>query len=1406
MNLLRLFSLSCLLLIIFHSSLATTQIELSESEKQWIMENPIVKTGGEPDWYPFDFAVNDDTGTLQHRGISHEILDIISARTGLIFDVEIHEWSVCLDKIKNQELDLLPILNYTNDRSEYLHFSEPYIDAIDFFFIRDDIKAETLKDLNGLKVAIPKSYAYIQTLESQYPEFEIVLTNTMTDSIIAVLEGKADFLYDSYTSLNFTLKQFGITSIVPFKSAYYSSLNQLFMAASKDKKILIEIIDKALASIKPNEKNALFEKWGTKEETFIYRKILNQEEIKWIENNPIVEFGADNQWPPFEYEDINGNHRGMAADYIKLIEQKTGLKINVKPGVWNDILKEVQSKKLDGLASIVRNSEREEYLNFTDPYIELPLAVVTKQGENKITTIKELVGKKIAINRNSYLHNWLVNHTLKFDLLLTHSNGESIKAVAYGDADVYIGNIAVYDFLIKKNLISNLKVVMMFPGLTTAVSVGIAKDKPILYSIIKKAFANISDTERNKIRDKWYSSKLKTINLNQSEQEYLLQKKSINYQSKVNWMPYEEFTQSRNHNGINAGYLRAIENYIGIEFQVSNIYDKINKNEIDIFTDDINNRYLHQNYKHTDPYINSPVVIVMRSNNTFVLDLDDLQQKAVAIPEKYSYRKVIESEYPKIQFNSLEDSRSGMKALENKQIDALLLPLAEAKFLLQVNGEESFSIVGKTNVAMELAFYINKNDPKLYSVINKAVNNISNQQKLKMLDNWFDIQYVKEADNTLLKLFSAIIFLTLIVVFFWAKTLSKEVNRRMKAQNLLRLEKANFQILFERSADGNMILQNNKFVNCNQAVLDMLGFENKRQLMNSNLTDLIGVKQPDGVGSIALSKKMLFQCEKDRYARFQFLAKKTDDTTFWIDVILMPIQFNGSDGVYIIWRDISKQVELNQELQAAKQKANDANKAKSEFLANMSHEIRTPMNAIIGFTDLLGEQLTNPKHKAFVKTIKSASKNLLELINDVLDLSKVEAGKLKTKKVAINPYDLFEEVCQVFSLSINQKDLGFNIEIDPIFPNSIIADPLQIRQVLYNLLGNAVKFTKQGQIIFRAKVLNIDDHLSKLDIVFEVEDTGIGIEKDQQEKIFDVFEQHKGQDRNKYQGTGLGLSISRKLVENMGGEISVVSEKNKGSCFKVKFFKVDIASIEESIEVKEKIPDTRDLIFKCSNVLVTDDIEHNRELIVQIFKDTAVNILQAKDGKQAVDIVKSSSVDLVIMDIRMPVMDGYEASTLIKNHYPDIPIVALTASTLESDEEFNKTLFNAYVRKPILKKDLLLIISKFLPYDFKNDSAIKQKENVELEQSDITVLEKLMVILEGQPTVLHQQANNSNSINDVNAFSQSLNEINEGFTIDLLQNYVDELQQNIDLFDISALQVSLGKFNQLKLDIREKLN
>jgi PAS domain S-box-containing protein len=392
----------------------------------------------------------------------------------------------------------------------------------------------------------------------------------------------------------------------------------------------------------------------------------------------------------------------------------------------------------------------------------------------------------------------------------------------------------------------------------------------------------------------------------------------------------------------------------------------------------------------------------------------------------------------------------------------------------------------------------------------------------------------------------------------------------------------------------------------------------------------------------------------------------------------------------------SEQLEVkNIELDLALSRAETASRAKSEFLANMSHEIRTPMNSIMGFSEVLLNTSTHPKHKRYLKTILDSGSTLLSLINDMLDLSKIEAGFMEISPGPTDITVLIGEMKQIFLQKVAEKNIEFHIDISDDLPGTIIIDEIRLRQILLNLIGNAVKFTDMGYIKVDANLIRYHDSL--VDFEIAVSDTGIGIPLDEQQRIFESFTQLSGQDSRQYGGTGLGLTISKRLCELMGGQINIVSEPKKGSRFSLLFQKIKYTNHKVQNQTQYQWDEQR-IDFKGASILIVDDIESNRNLIQSYLEKYNLKIHEAHNGLDGIEMANKLMPDIIFMDIRMPGLNGYKATEAIKRNSltVNIPVVAITASTLECEKGRILKIFDGYLRKPIQKKSLMIQLMKFI--------------------------------------------------------------------------------------------------------------
>ncbi|MBT8355966.1 MAG: response regulator [Desulfofustis sp.] len=395
-------------------------------------------------------------------------------------------------------------------------------------------------------------------------------------------------------------------------------------------------------------------------------------------------------------------------------------------------------------------------------------------------------------------------------------------------------------------------------------------------------------------------------------------------------------------------------------------------------------------------------------------------------------------------------------------------------------------------------------------------------------------------------------------------------------------------------------------------------------------------------------------------------------------------------GVLVSFDDITPLEETKVELRISKEEAESANRAKSQFLANMSHEIRTPMNSILGFTEILKRGYVKNEHESlrYLNIINSSGKNLLDLINDILDLSKVESGKFDLEYSRVAPDKMIGEVLQMIEIKSKEKGLELRFEAEGMQPETIETDLPRLRQIFFNLLGNAIKFTDKGSVVVTSRLHNDSDtpHYT-----IEVKDSGIGIDQENLDLIFDPFVQAEPTTSRRFGGTGLGLAISRKFARALGGDVTVTSEIGVGSCFKVTVPTGSLESISlldpETVLINQHRQESAEEVrweFPPARVLVVDDGAENRELVSFLLTEAGLSVDQAENGQVGVDKALATDYQAILMDVQMPVMDGMTATVSLREHGLTTPIVALTANAMRGfEEQCLEVGYSSYLSKPI---------------------------------------------------------------------------------------------------------------------------
>jgi len=756
----------------------------------------------------------------------------------------------------------------------------------------------------------------------------------------------------------------------------------------------------------------------------------------------------------------------------------------------------------------------------------------------------------------------------------------------------------------------------------------------------------------------------------------------------MDWPPFERWTEKEGLSGLSADYLARIEALLGVRIEPVPPRDwglmiqAARAREVDIISAVVRTSQREGFLDFTTPYLRVPMVIVTRKRVPYIGDMSELAGRKVGVGKAYASHDFLRNNHPKITLVPSRNSYEGLLSVVEGDTFAFVCSLATVNQIIAREGFGNLRVSGVTPYAYDLAMGIKKGEPLLLSAMQKALDAISEEERSDIYRRWFNASAENRFDYTRIVRTAIIAVLLLFVSLYW-------VNRRTKRRLL---------DIIEFLPDATFVVNTKKQVIAwNKAIEEMTGVSKAEVLGKGDyeyaiplygkrrpiLIDLIESPAPETEAKYDFIHRQGDRMLAEVYVPALFEGKGAH---VWVTASALRDALGRRYGAIESIRDITER-KLNEEklagyrehledqvkkrteeLAQAKDQAETANRTKSAFLASMSHELRTPLNAILGFSEMLGRDpgATNAQQN-MIAIINNSGEHLLGMINDVLDLSKIEAGRINLESEAFDLQAMLEDIGRMFDVRAERAQLRFDLEINPTRAHHIKSDPGKLRQILINLLGNAVKFTEQGGVTLRARTWPVVGDDTMVTLQLEVEDSGPGIEPEQLGRIFEPFHQAESSPST-VKGTGLGLAICKSFVELMAGDIRVESTLGQGSLFRVEL----PVALAEAGDV-ERIETERNTVLGLEpgqpewRILVVEDNPGSRLLLKTLLAHTGFEAREATNGEEAITQFEQWHPHFIWMDIRMPVMDGYEATAKIRS-LPggnEVKIVALTASVFK---------------------------------------------------------------------------------------------------------------------------------------------
>ncbi|MBF0287767.1 MAG: transporter substrate-binding domain-containing protein [SAR324 cluster bacterium] len=1285
-------------------------IGLTLEEEQFLSQHPTIRVHNESDWAPYNFFENG-----KPQGYSIDFITLLAEKLGINIDfVSGPTWGEFIDQIKEKKLDVMLNIAQTPEREKFLNFSSSYIELAQALFIHEDMEQiHSIEELFGKRFAVPKGFFFEETLQ-KYPGINLIPVKDTLESLQSVAFDRADALLDLMPVVEYYKRKLGITNVIVGGTL---GLNEgspipLHLGVRKDWPELASIFNKAMKEINHEELRKIENSWlnFTEQRANNPAIELTLEEQEWLTQNRIWTVANELDWPPFDFAE-DGIPKGYAIDLINLALKKIGAEVKWVNGfTWAQLMAKFQSGEIHILPALFKTEERKKFTEYTYSYAANPSVLVTHSDNKDIASMDDLKGRRIATISNFSIADTIEKIYPEIQQISVENVTEALNTVSQKKADAFVGSIGVISYILDRNYIPDVQVVgdsgLLKPE-DTALYMGVLKQRKIQRDILQKGLDAIGEDELAKIEKRWLpllhsnKDKKKRVDLSSKEFDWLMEHSELSLGDDFSWPPFAYQDKEGKFSGISSGFVDLISDRLGITIEPvfglrwPEVLEKVKKKQLDILPAVAYSKQREEYLDFTKPYIQFPIVIATRKDSEFVDNLKDLTGKKVGIITEYITQEKLTENYPKIELVPLKNLRDGIQALDEKKIDAFVDNLASITYEIDRLKIQTIKIAAPTEYNFELHFGVRKGLPELVDILNRAIDSIEVQEKARIKNTWLAIEVKFGWDLEKILIYAlpigASIFVIIVFVIVWNRRLEKEIVYRKTLQDELEIAKEKAEEATKAKSDflANMSHEIRTPMN---AIMGMTHLALQTELtakqqdylnkVNSSATSLLGLINDildfskieagkldiesidfdlnevlENVSNLismkAIDKGLEFLFHTDPDVPTFLRGDSLRIGQILINLSNNAVKFTG-EGEVVIRTQLIKKTEEHVTLQFTVRDTGigltpeQIGKLFQSFSQADSSTTRKYGGTGLGLTiskrlvELMGGKIWVEsevgKGSSFIFTIVLGHPQG-ELKKTQVDLAELEGMRILVVDDNKTSRQIFKNMLESFSFQISYASTGEE-SIDILKSEK---ETFAIVLMDWNMPGmGGLKATEQ-----------IKKHLNLNPVPKVILVTSYGRE--------DVAEQAESAMLD-------GLLMKPVNPSSLLDSIMSVSGKSV---------------VRKSTDKKE----TQGLnMIRGAKILLVEDNEINQQVARELLEGVGMMVEIANNGKEAVEHEKLAEFDVVLMDIQMPVMNGYDASQTIRKNpkFKDLPILAMTANAMAGDKEKSLAAgMNDHVAKPI---------------------------------------------------------------------------------------------------------------------------